>query len=279
MNIDFDSLASSIVYQKQYYEFFKIMNTVIKDRCKSIVEKENTLKINSFFNRQFKNFNYENIDQFIDDDGPLYWYEIFCLLIDNSSDFSFPFASLYQLFDSDIKHQKFIDHLIYTNIHKIFRLYEISDEIPNFKNFYLGRSIFSRQLNKYFKVNFEKIHESFGGFLMLIQNEELPPNIFNIYETLPMFSKYFNDLEKIKKDDYLNFRKFWYYCIKYQKVPYRYILKYIKNFENDYILKHALNTSKNYNHYWGFIELNKLVFNKLKSFETYDQNIITFNMI
>lgn len=143
MNIDFDSLALGIVFQKQYYDFFKIMNTIIKDRYKSIVENKNTLKINSFFNRQFKNFNYENIDQFIDDNGPLYWYEIFCILIDNSSNFSFPIASLYQLFDSDIKYQKFIDHLIYTNIHKVFRLYENSDEIPNLKkNLFRKKHIF-----------------------------------------------------------------------------------------------------------------------------------------
>lgn len=114
---------------------------------------------------------------------------------------------------------------------------------------------------------------------MLIQNEELPPNIFNIYETLPMFSKFFNDYNKIKKDDYSNFRKFWYYLIKYQKIPIKYIFKYVENFENDKILKKSINTSNNYVYYWTELEKNKNVFNKLKIFNTYNLEKINFNMI
>lgn len=283
MNFDIDSLASNIVFQNQYNEFFKIIDDVIKKRIdfnkkitKSIKCKESGL---SFFEKHFQIFKYENIDQFFEDKGPLYWYEVFCNLI-NQNDAEITGYKIDRLFDFDnLKYQKFVNNLISSNINKLFELYELSNDVPTIRNFINIRGIFCEELSKYFKSNFEKIHDSFGGFLMLSQNLEIYPNIINIYETLPQFQKYFNECDKINKNDYSNFRKFWYYLIKFQKIPIKFIFKFLKNFEDDEILKFALNTTNHYNYYWGPLEMNKSIFNKLKIFNLNNDFVFKFNKI
>lgn len=267
MNIDFDSLAANIVFKKEYNDFFTFINDLIRDENESKFWKI----------KRYLNSKDNSIYQFIEEKSSIYWYEVFNCLIDSS----IVAEKIIKIFNNDEqKCKRFLDYLISENIYKIFELYENSDEVINdFKKFSDKGTLFCKELKLYFSKNFEKVHNSFGGFLMLIQNIELPNQFFSLYESHPNFSKFFNDYNKIEKDDYLNFRKFWYYLIKYQKIPFKYIFKYVRNFENDKVLKKSINTSNNYVYYWTELEKNKNIFNKLKIFNINDSEKINFNMI
>lgn len=264
MDIDIDDLSSDIVFSRENQIFYDQINTLIKEHL--TFSTSNILQ-QSFSERCFHILNHDqnDLDKFINNHDTLYWFLFFDYIVRYDS-----IMKEFKILLKDADEEKYIDfvsHLINSNFSKIFELYEIMNEVPIFTSFYDGkRNSFCKLLRKYIDNNFEKIHESFGGFLFLMQNIESPliENIVNLYETLPLFSKYFNDYKKIKKEDYQNFRKFWYYLVKYQKIPMLYIYKFLPNFENDEILKIAINTSSHYNYYWSKIEENRSVFKRLK---------------
>ena len=267
MDIDIDDLSSDIVFSRENQIFYDQINNLIKEHLIFTNLPITNVLETTFSERCFRLLNHDqnNLDKFINDHDTLYWFLFFNYIVRYDS---IPRDFKVQLKDMDEeKYVNFVSHLINSNFSKIFELYEIVNEVPLFTEFYDGkRNLFCKLLRKYIDNNFEKIHESFGGFLFLMENMKSPliENIINLYETHPLFSKYFNDYTKINKDDYINFRKFWYYLIKYQKVPTIYINRFLRNFENDEILKIALNTSNYHHYYWSKIEENRVIFKRLK---------------
>ena len=264
MDIDIDDLSSDIVFSRENQIFYDQINSLIKEYL--TFSTSNILQP-TFSERCFQVLNHDknDLDKFINGHDTLYWFLFFDYIVRYDS-----IMKDFKILLKDTDEEKYIDfvsHLINSNFSKIFKLYEIMNEVPVFTSFYDGkRNSFCKLLRKYVDKNFERFHETFGGFLFLMQNSESPliENIVNLYETLPLFSKYFNDYKKIKREDYQNFRKFWYYLVKYQKIPMLYIYKFLPNFESDEILKIAINTSNHHNYYWSKIEENRSIFKRLK---------------
>ncbi len=284
MDINIDSLASDVIFSKENKEFFDIINKELLDKHKyyfinandDLFFKERNYQHNTFLSRALSESK-TTFENFCDFSSPLYWYIVFDSIIPSLLLREIKIENIFN-FDH-MKLQKFLKHIINQNLPKIFEIYEKSNEVPDFHEFNNRKDRFSSLLSSYVSNNFDNLHETFGGFLFLIQcskKSELISNIIHLYQTHEIFSKYFIDLQKVKKEDLMNFRKFWYYLIKYQKVPIKYIFDFIKNFENDKILKLALNTSICYNHYWEPIAKNRKIFNKLKLYNLYMPD---FNMI
>lgn len=266
MDININDLSSDIIFQRENQIFYNDINELINRKLSSLSFSQIISYDNFIVDRKFSfreryflklNHNIDNKIEFIEKQDPLYWFYFFDTIIDYNGKL---------LCLSDRKFFDFMNHVILSNIFKFFKLYEIANEEVEKLSLYEKRTPIGQIIKKCFDQNFEKFHESFGGFLFLAQNNNLDliEKIFHLYEDHPLFSKYFNTYDKIKKEDYLNFRKFWFYLIKYQKVPITYVFKYLINFEKDEILKIALNTSKYYSHYWTKIEENRILFKKLK---------------
>ena len=274
MNIDIDDLSSDIIFSRENKIFFDKVNNTIKDRITISDKPLTNYSEVTFSERWYRGLNYDkgSLDQFIEKHDSFYWYLFFDTIMDygylfqKDHDLASIFLNNYYEADKD-RYVDFTTHLINSNLPKVFKFYEITNEVPPFRKFRSDRvDFFCKSIKSFIDKNFEKMHETFGGFLFFIQNTNIKmiKALMQLYETSDAFSKYFNTYDKIKKEDYQNFRKFWFYLIKFQEVPLNYVYKFLINFEKDEILRTALNTSNHSYYYWSKLEENRVIFNKVK---------------